>query len=65
MQATRLPTPTASTRIVGLEAGGYIVDAELASRHQHPETVVLVAETATINLLMLATPPGQISGARD
>jgi len=50
-------------RIVGLEAGGYIVDAERPGfKTQHPETVVLVAETATINLIMLATPPGQISG---
>jgi hypothetical protein len=50
-------------RIVGLEAGAYIVDAERPGfKTQHPETVVLVAETATINLIMLATPPGQISG---
>jgi hypothetical protein len=50
-------------RIVGLEAGAYVVDAERPGfKTQHPETVVLVAETATINLIMLATPPGQISG---
>ncbi|BCW95732.1 MAG: carboxypeptidase regulatory-like domain-containing protein [Fimbriimonadales bacterium] len=50
-------------RIVGLEAGVYIVDAERPGfKTQHPETVTLVAQTATINLIMLATPPGQISG---
>lgn len=50
-------------RIVGLEAGVYIVDAERPGfKTQHPETITLVAQTATINLIMLATPPGQISG---
>lgn len=50
-------------RIVGLEAGTYLVDAERPGfKTQHPETVVLVASTATVNLIMLATPPGQISG---
>ncbi|MCS7300647.1 MAG: carboxypeptidase regulatory-like domain-containing protein [Fimbriimonadales bacterium] len=50
-------------RIVGLEAGVYLVDAERPGfRTQHPESVVLVASNATMNLVMLATPPGQISG---
>jgi hypothetical protein len=50
-------------RIVGLEAGVYVVDAERPGfKTQHPETVTLVATTTTINLIMLATPPGQISG---
>jgi Tol biopolymer transport system component/protocatechuate 3,4-dioxygenase beta subunit len=50
-------------RIVGLEAGTYVVDAERPGfKTQHPETVTLVATTTTINLIMLATPPGQISG---
>ncbi|MCS6920038.1 MAG: carboxypeptidase regulatory-like domain-containing protein, partial [Fimbriimonadales bacterium] len=50
-------------RIVGLEAGAYVVDAERPGfKTQHPETIVLVAETGTVNLIMLATPPGQISG---
>ncbi len=50
-------------RIVGLEAGVYVVEAERPGfRTQHPETIVLVAETGTVNLIMLATPPGQISG---
>ena len=50
-------------RIVGLEAGTYIVDAERPGfKTQHPETVTLVATTRRLNLIMLATPPGQISG---
>ncbi|MCS7208399.1 MAG: carboxypeptidase regulatory-like domain-containing protein [Fimbriimonadales bacterium] len=50
-------------RIVGLEAGFYVVDAQRPGfRTQHPETIALVAETATINLIMVATPPGQIGG---
>ncbi|GIV07612.1 MAG: hypothetical protein KatS3mg017_0814 [Fimbriimonadales bacterium] len=50
-------------RIVGLEAGAYVVDAERPGfKTQHPETIVLVAETGVVNLIMLATPPGQISG---
>ncbi|MFQ3609950.1 MAG: carboxypeptidase regulatory-like domain-containing protein, partial [Fimbriimonadales bacterium] len=50
-------------RIVGIEAGTYVVDAERPGfRTQHPEVVTIVANTATVNLIMLATPPGQISG---
>lgn len=54
-------------RIVGLEAGAYVVDAERPGfKTQHPETVTLVANgdsnPGIINLIMLATPPGQISG---
>lgn len=50
-------------RIVGLEAGVYIVDAERPGfRIQHPESVVVVADTQTINLIMLKSPPGQIAG---
>jgi len=50
-------------RIVGLEAGVYVVEAERPGfKTQHPETVTLVATTRRLNLIMLATPPGQISG---
>ncbi len=50
-------------RIVGIEAGTYVVEAERPGfRTQHPEVVTIVANTATVNLIMLATPPGQISG---
>lgn len=54
-------------RIVGLEAGVYLVDAERPGfKTQHPETITLVANgdsnPGVINLIMLATPPGQISG---
>ncbi len=50
-------------RIVGLESGVYIIDAERPGfRTQHPESVGLVATTATINLIALAAPPGQLSG---
>ncbi|MCX7992605.1 MAG: carboxypeptidase regulatory-like domain-containing protein [Fimbriimonadales bacterium] len=54
-------------RIVGLEAGVYLVDAERPGfKTQHPETITLVAQgdpnPGVINLIMLATPPGQISG---
>ncbi len=54
-------------RIVGLEAGVYLVDAERPGfKTQHPETITLVADAdpnpGVINLIMLATPPGQISG---
>lgn len=50
-------------RIVGLEAGIYILDAERPGyRIQHPESVIVVADTQTINLVMLKAPPGQIAG---
>ncbi len=49
--------------IFGIEAGLYLIDAiRPGYRVQHPETIILVAEEATVNLVMLKVPPGQISG---
>jgi hypothetical protein len=49
--------------IFGIEAGLYLVDAiRPGYRVQHPETIILVAEEAVVNLVMLKVPPGQISG---
>jgi len=49
--------------IFGIEPGIYLVDAERPGyRTQHPETIVLIAEQAELNLIMLKTPPGQITG---
>lgn len=54
-------------RIVGLEAGVYLVEAVRPGfRIQHPETFDAVARNTdnpvVINLVMLAAPPGQIIG---
>ncbi|MCX7686857.1 MAG: carboxypeptidase regulatory-like domain-containing protein [Fimbriimonadales bacterium] len=50
-------------RIVGLEAGIYLIDAVRPGyRIQHPESVTLAGGTQTINLVMLKSPPGQIAG---
>ncbi len=54
-------------RIVGLEAGSYLVEAVRPGfRIQHPETFTAVFNTTdspvVINLVMLKAPPGQIAG---
>lgn len=50
-------------RIVGLEAGVYLVDAERPGfKTQHPESTAVCGDTSVINLIMLQTPPGQIAG---
>lgn len=50
-------------RMVGLEAGIYLVDAERPGfKTQHPESVMVCGDTVVMNLMMLQTPPGQIAG---
>jgi hypothetical protein len=49
--------------IFGIEPGLYLVDAVRPGyRVQHPESVILVSQERRVNLIMLKTPPGQISG---
>lgn len=50
-------------RIAGLEPGAYLVSAERPGFvTQHEEFVVVVGGVNIINLVMLKTPPGQITG---